>query len=74
MFNGKKIKELERRIELLEEGVGSRWNVFPGEDYIGIKYWGTPRVSVRTAVRGILDHLKLEYKTTLETTELVKKK
>ena len=87
MFNGKKLKELERRIELLEENVG--WNYTIWEQDLNLvlairplcgnadpRYMLPPndgKVPVRTVIRDLLRHFKLEYKTTPETTRLVAK-
>lgn len=71
MFNGNELKELKLRIEFLEELVGDRYSVLPGESYERIKYKFDKRIPLFIAVRDILAHLGLEFKRTPETLQLV---
>lgn len=69
MFNGDKLKELERRIDKLESAIGG--SIFPGEDYREIRYMGVPRVSIRQAIMHLCSLLGVEFKRTPETLQLV---
>ena len=71
MFNSEKIRRLEARVLALENQVGSKYALLPGEDYYSI--WGErSRMPLQNAVAGIMAYMGLEVHEQLATQHIRK--
>ena len=62
MFNNsEKIDNLNKRLKFLESLVGSKYGVFPGENYDRIRYEMAERVSIQCAICKIMTHLGVKF-------------
>lgn len=71
MFNSEKIRRLEARILALENQIGSKYAMLPGENYY-MAWAGCSRMPLQNAVAGLMEHLGLEVHKQLATQHIRK--